>query len=122
MTFVDLLDATSEATGVNLPDYILRRAIHFYRNELNTEMEGLVVQTVGRSWVYKITHDHEDLQDWQGTRYRSLDTQLKTMLAQAEVDVRHSDGRSTAGRRARYTQMHIGRLIEDLDVLADSAA
>lgn len=120
MTIDDLTNTTNQhltttlGVKVEVPSGSIRDAIHYHRNYLSTEDGALVVKTVGLSWVYSMTAEHEEIAEWLAFRERSVDTQLKTLLAVSETAVKVTRGNTIAGKRARLERKLIGRLVEDI--------
>lgn len=91
--------------------------IHHHRMYLSSATCALVHQVYGRTHLYKLSTDTAEIGEWVVRKARDSDTRLRTMMAQADVSVRMTDGRSNDGKRARLRRKFLGRLIEDMDEL-----
>lgn len=92
-------------------------AVHHHRLYLSTATCALVHVISGHVHLYKLTTDTAEIGEWVVRKARDADTRLRTMLTQADVSVRVTDGRTNEGKRARLRRKFLGRLIEDMDEL-----
>ena len=76
----------------------------------------------GARWLYRLVGDLQSVQGWTTNRVRDAEARVRTMQAMMQSIVAATDGRSTAGRKARVMERAFLRLIEDLDtIMADGA-
>jgi len=72
-----------------------------------------ISQGFGKARLYHLVGTLEKAGPWVAERMRGLESQLETVLAVSNSLVVASDGRTIAGKKARLTQKHVTRLLED---------
>jgi len=68
-------------------------------------------------WLYRLTGDLAEVEDWSKNRLKDADSRVRTMHSMLASIVAATSGRTLDGRRARLMERALRRLVEDLDDL-----
>lgn len=115
LTFNELSAKVKRITSAteDIPNGYLRNGIQTYRRHFTDEHNALVLNQ--GDWTYEITDDPAKIKLWQQDRARSMKSGAITMLAQAEIGVAVTNGRSRDGKKARELHEAVENLIGKLD-------
>lgn len=128
----DLFDLLANApNGMRLPDISealeltkdeTTRTIRALRMAFSNDTVNLVCEPNGQGeyWTYQLVGRPEDQRSWVAWRMLNVETQLETIKAVTDSAIVASDGRTLEGRKARYINMNIRHLLEQLELMTGS--
>jgi len=102
--------------------WVVEKAVRRLRQQLGEDGRTNLICTpggAGRPWVFTIATDREEAQEWARWSNLHAESRIETIRSVNASFVRGSRGNTIEGKKARYIDKFLGRLLEDLAELSE---